>query len=358
MAISRYFPYPFGISSGDLTAIPDSAAMDGSVSYQQGWTPPYEYDLLTNPSALPIPRGQMNQLFYDITLNIQEYQQYGTPQWVTGNTVLYPIYARVYYNGVVYENQVVDNTATPGTDSTWMAISGNASGLPVGTVIDFAGPVVPTNFLNCDGSQVSRATYGALLSVISQVQNGTLSNGLPTVTGLSDTSQMYGADAGAGTGMPIEGTNIPPGTRILSVDSISSITMTNNATGSGSTAIQFFNWGNGDGSTTFNLPDQRRCVKMGSGGSGSGSNGGVPFTATGGTGGEETHTLTVGQMPTHTHTPTAGNGQIVAATTGATGSSYSSGSIGLGANLNTTGGGGSHNNVQPSNIYTQCIKYQ
>lgn len=123
MAISRYFPYPFAVDADDLTAIPNSSAIDGSVSYQDGWTPPYEQNLLTDPSALPIPRGQMNQLFYDITLNIKEYQEYGAPQWVVGNTVQYPVNAVVYYGGNTYQNQVADNTATPNTDSSWLRIN-------------------------------------------------------------------------------------------------------------------------------------------------------------------------------------------------------------------------------------------
>src|SRR5690606_17695210 len=175
--MTHYYVFPFGENADDLTAIPDNTALDGSVSYNQGWTPPYEYNLDTNPAALPIPRGQMNQLFYDITLNIQQYQQYGVPYWVTGNTVEYPIYSRVYYNNLVYENQVVDNTATPGDDDTWNVISGSNASLPIGSIIDYAGVEAPSNFLMCNGNAVSRSIYVNLLSAITQLQDGTTTNG-------------------------------------------------------------------------------------------------------------------------------------------------------------------------------------
>lgn len=344
MAISRYFPYAFGVSADDLTAIPDNAAIDGSVSYQDGWTQPYELNLLTNPAALPIPRGQMNQLFYDITLNIKEYQEYGTPQWVTGNTVQYPIYARVYYSGVVYENQVANNTVTPGTDDTWLVISGGSTGLPIGTVIDFAGPVAPSNFLLCDGSAISRTTYAALLSTITQTQNGTLSNGLNTVSGLSDTSNMY-------VGMSIEGTNIPAGTTIATIPTTSSITMSQNASGSGTSAIKFFSWGNGDGSTTFNLPDQRRRVKMGLGGTGTSTIG----NATGQFGGVESHTVALSEIPNHTHGVGYWGNQNpgpLSNISGTVATAQSPGGIN-GYSVQTA-----LSLMQPANVYTQCIKYQ
>jgi microcystin-dependent protein len=49
----------------------------------------------------------------------------------------------------------------------WIDPGGGTSGLlPIGTVIDFAGPSasVPTGFLVCDGTAVSRTTYAALFT--------------------------------------------------------------------------------------------------------------------------------------------------------------------------------------------------
>jgi microcystin-dependent protein len=347
VATPHYYINPFGINADDLTAIPDNAAVDGSVSYYYGWTDPYEYNLLTNPAALPIPRGQMNQLFFDITLNIQEYQQYGTPQWVTGNTVQYPIFARVYYNNLVYENQVANNTATPGTDATWNVVSGNTGGLPIGSVIDFAGVVVPTDYLLCDGSAYNRSTYANLLASLVQGITCSTSNTLNTITGISSTANMY-------VGMQVEGIPIPSGTIVASIIDGTSITISNSATASGSYLLVFYSWGNGDGSTTFNVPDLRRYTTIGSKGTGTSTIG----NQTGQEGGFESHIVGLNEIPNHTHDD-PGSPFIVGA-----GAATFQGAPNTGSTATATGNITSYGSqtalslIQPSAIVTKCIKYR
>lgn len=340
-----YYENPFGVNADDLTAIPTNAAVDGSVSYFAGWTPPYEFDLNTDPSAKPIPRGQMNQFMYDVTNNLQEYQQYGTPQWITAISFAYPIYARVYYLGDLYENQVASNTATPGTDDTWLKISANAQGVPTGTIIDFAGTVAPTGYLICDGTAYSRTTYSNLLGKISFIQNGTTINTMNTVTGLSSTANMY-------IGMPLEGTNIPSGTTVASITTSTSITMSQTATGSATVPIQFFSWGNGNGSTTFNMPDLRRRVSMGAGG--------TPSTfippgigaIVGQIGGEESHVQTLAELVSHSHNLNVKTG------IGSGNAIDTSNEIAVPSSLyiGATGGGAAFNIIQTSAIMNKCIK--
>jgi microcystin-dependent protein len=104
-------------------------------------------------------------------------------------------------------------------------------------------------------------------------------------------------------------------------------------------------WGAGDGGTTFALPDLRRRTLVGAGGTGTGTLG----NTVGNVGGAETHTLTTAQMPAHTH-PAITAGSFV-------GNGFGGGnSQGRNGNTGSTGGGGAHNNLQPSAVVRWLIK--
>ena len=131
----------------------------------------------------------------------------------------------------------------------------NTSGVPVGTIIPVSGFTAPTNYAFAYGQAVSRTTFAILFSAITLTQTGSISSGSPTITGLTDTSQL-------GYGMPVESVGISGGTTILKCDS-TTCTMSANATTTRSGGITFFAYGNGDGSTTFNLPDYRGLGMVG-----------------------------------------------------------------------------------------------
>ena len=117
-------------------------------------------------------------------------------------------------------------------------------------------------------------------------------------------------------------------------------------------------YGSGDGSTTFNIPDLRGRVIAGQDDMGgasanrlTGQTGGVDGDVLGGTGGAETHTLSIAEMPAHTHD------QSLRANAAITGG----GNPGVDQGITTiqtgsTGGGGAHNNVQPTMILNYIIK--
>jgi microcystin-dependent protein len=109
-------------------------------------------------------------------------------------------------------------------------------------------------------------------------------------------------------------------------------------------------WGVGDGSTTFNIPDFRRRVSVGSGGTGTGTLG----NAVADVGGAESVVLTGGNMPNTVPVATTTSSQILAAST-------AGGAHVPAVNSSETFGSGSntaHNNIQPSAIVLKCIKYQ
>lgn len=103
-------------------------------------------------------------------------------------------------------------------------------------------------------------------------------------------------------------------------------------------------FGVGDGSTTFNLPNQARRVLVGKGGVGTGTLG----NSIGDTGGSEEHTLTASEMPSHTH---GYNGSQVLAIPNlltTTANSNYTGSLNVGKTSDSVGGDQAHNILQPS----------
>jgi microcystin-dependent protein len=116
-------------------------------------------------------------------------------------------------------------------------------------------------------------------------------------------------------------------------------------------------YGAGDGSTTFNLPDLRRRVMVGAGGSGTATLG----NAVGNIGGAETHTLTVDEMPGHDHDLTTyARGTASHTHAEATDPNGTSSDAIPGTNttaIQSTGGGQAHNNIQPSLVVNYIIKY-
>jgi microcystin-dependent protein len=122
--------------------------------------------------------------------------------------------------------------------------------------------------------------------------------------------------------------------------------------------------GVGDGSTTFGIGDSRRRVLVGSGGSGTGTLG----NAVGNTGGAETVALALGEMPNHNHAGSNANTRFDSGGGGFGFTSFNGSAYGVdpasgdsagttGVNIAAQGSGTAHNNLQPSLVVTQMIRW-
>lgn len=145
-------------------------------------------------------------------------------------------------------------------------------GLPVASVVPYAGTIMPSGWLDCsNGTAVSRTTYANLYAAIG-------------VT-----------------------------------------------------------YGTGDGATTFNLPNIAGRVLLGMG-----TGSGLTTRSLADVGGEETHVLSVAELPAHTHAQGFLN-------TGTSGGGAGT-SFGTANNTGSTGANTGHNNIQPFLVLRYIIK--
>ena len=173
-----------------------------------------------------------------------------------------------------------NGNATFNGDATF---NGNVTGIKgslIGEIKAYAGLTIPSGWLECDGSAISRETYAELFNAI-----GTL-------------------------------------------------------------------WGDGDGSTTFNLPNLKGKVPVGHDASQ------TEFDTVGETGGEKAVTLQASQIPAHNHKIPADVFRYINKTSlnakGTNGVKTFSEDNNLYTN-NNTGGGGAHNNLQPYAVVKYII---
>lgn len=168
--------------------------------------------------------------------------------------------------------QVLTKNSDNNYDIKW---SNGPDGVPIGSILSFAGQTAPDKYLLCQGQEVSREDYSDLFSLI-----GTI-------------------------------------------------------------------YGEGDGTTTFNVPNLSERIPVGL------SSTDELFNNLGNTGGEKEHTLTIAEMPKHNHTLNANANENTVAGAGRwPWVNYSSPN----RYTNYAGEDKPHNNLQPYIVLNYIIK--
>jgi microcystin-dependent protein len=150
-----------------------------------------------------------------------------------------------------------------------------------------------------------------------------------------------------GTVIPFAGSSIPPNWLVCDGSAVlrSTYAPLYAVLGGGSSP-----WGQGDGVSTFNLPDLRGRTPIGAG-----AGTGLSNRMLGQTIGEENHTLITAEIPSHTHSYSY---DALAATGGTLG--FGTGTYvatpSQAATTGSTGGDQNHNNMQPSAVLTYIIR--
>lgn len=227
-------------------------------------------------------------------------------------------------NGNLQWDRLTSSAGAGGSSSTSVG-----DGLAVGSVIPWAGFVAPTNYAFTYGQELSRTTYDSLFNKITLSQDVTCTSGSPTLTAVADTSQLN-------VGAAVEGACIPAASTIVS-KTVNSVTLNNNALVSTTVSAVFFPFGNGNGTTTFNVPDYRGAYLPGRNNMGgaagsliSNPNYTDPNAMYGG-GGLQTYTLVTANLPPYTPSGTNTNGSA------SFGFTSNNANWGAGANATVTG---------------------
>lgn len=220
-----------------------------------------------------------------------------------------------------YRQLVKDKNGNTIWDAT-TSISGSGSGSNitsgdgdlVGTIKPWAGMTAPSQYMFTYGQEVSRTTYSALYTAITSSQTVSCSSGSATLSGVGNTTNFW-------VGMTIEIPCVVSGVTTVSAKTASTITMATTANANGSVTAIFYPWGNGNGTTTFNLPDFRGLIPVGNNIMGGTSSTHISDTyfgttlpessgAQGGSSNGGSVTLVTGNLPAYTPAGTIANGAI------------------------------------------------
>lgn len=246
------------------------------------------------------------------------------------------------------------------------ALGGLSNLVPTGSILPYGAATAPSNYLLCDGSEVSRSTYATLFGIVSTnygVGNGSTTFNLPNLKGrfplgysASAPTKTFTFASRSSNVITVTGADnhahneIQTGQAILYDTTSGVITgLTDNTT---YYVIRVT-------ATSFSLATSRAnaiagtVIALSSDGSGT-QTFAITYTARplGQTGGEEVHSLVTDEIPSHTHTVERDNS---GSGTGSVGSSSDDGTFDSGY-IGATGGSAAHNIVPLFQVVNYIIK--
>lgn len=170
--MAMYFKEPFA-DAGDRTTIPSTVQPDGSVSYPDGYGVDYQLDP-SAPPGLNIERPKFNELMYQVTLALQQYQQMGFPDFITsadngGSPFPYAINATVRFAGgwggagaMNYYSLVDTNVADPTDPTKWGLVQYGTQTFITGDMMMWAFNTIRTGgWVWMNGTTIGDGTSGA-----------------------------------------------------------------------------------------------------------------------------------------------------------------------------------------------------
>ena len=257
---------PWASNSGARRRTPENAGLTRA----DGWTIEY-----STPGG-KLPEGDVfNQLFGEITGLLYDVSQHGVLEWSNEQSYDPPALS-LGSDGVVYlTTGNAGHTVNPATrtnDNVWR-------------------PLIPKGTTTQEGI-VRLATVAEDMAGVDNTIASTPAGARQLVTTIVESSASF--LIGESKDLYYTPNPIPTGWLPCDGRAVSRTTYAALWSAIGST------YGNGNGTTTFNLPDRRRRVLLGSGGTRPTRSSG-PGTAVGAVGGSETHNLQADEIPAHAH---------------------------------------------------------
>lgn len=218
------------------------------------------------------------------------------------------IYGSGNYRQVVKDrngNLIWDAVTAPGGGGSSPTSVGD--GNLVGTILPWSGLVAPSQYVFAYGQEISRSGFPEYYTAVTQQLNVICTSASNILTGLADTTQIK---LGSSVELPL---CVVAGTTVTA-KTPATITLSNPSSVSINSVATFFPWGNGNGSTTFNVPDFRGYALIGRDNMGGSSAGRISTAnclasitpdALGAVCGSDKHTLLVAELATHNHNATS-----------------------------------------------------